>query len=251
MPRREEGLFSPRRLEELAQRAQASSQSCFSPFLSPPEALLAGQAARKVGVGICLFGGYPEAERQMAGFSAQPLEEWEFPLRALELRWPHQAAPSHRDLLGSVLGLGIQRQGVGDILLESERAALFATEAMARHIAASLSQAGRASLQVELLEALPVMEASQGIPFRDTVPSLRLDALVASGLCLSRAKAAALIEAGHVKLRHIQTLRPDARVEEGDMISVRGMGRIQLSQVGKPTRKDRLPVLLTRFGIGL
>ena len=120
---------------------------------------------------------------------------------------------------------------------------------MAAHIAANLTQAGKTSLQVELLEGLPFLEAAQGVPFRDTVPSLRLDALVASGLGLSRAKAAALIEAGHVKLRHAQTLRPDARVQEGDMISVRGRGRLQLSQVGKPTRKDRLPVLLTRYGI--
>jgi len=198
-----------------------------------------------------LFGGYPEAERQIAGFSVAPMIEQDFPVRALKLRWPHQTGPGHRDILGSVLGLGIQRQWVGDILVDKEKAVLFASETIARHIAANMTQAGRVSLQVELLAVLPAMEAAQGTPFRDTVSSLRLDALVASGLNLSRAKAVAVIETGHVKLRHVQTLRPDARVEEGDIISVRGMGRLQLSQVGKPTRKDRLPVILTRFGIGL
>ena len=250
MPSKEEALFTPRRLEELAWRAQASGKACFSPFLSPPEAEFARAAARKAGVELTLFGGYPEAERQMAAFAMEELPGTAFPLRALELRWPHQTAPSHRDLLGSVMALGIQRQWVGDIVLEKERAALFAAEAIAAHIASTLAQAGKVSLQVESLPEAPSMEAPAGVPFRDTVPSLRLDALVASGMCLSRAKAAALIQAGQVKLRHAQTLRPDARVEVGDMISVRGMGRLQLSQVGNPTRKDRLPVLLTRFGIG-
>lgn len=249
MSAKDEAL-APRRLEELAERAGASGQACFSPFLTPAEAELARQAARKAGVALTLFGGYPEAERQMGGFGPEPLPGEAFPLGALALRWPRQTAPTHRDLLGSVMGLGLQRQWLGDIVLEKDWAALFATRAMARHIADHLGQAGKVSLQVELLKELPVMAAPEGAPFRDTVPSLRLDALVASGLGLSRAKAAALIEAGQVKLRHVQALRPDARVQEGDMISVRGMGRVQLSQVGKPTRKDRLPVLLLRFGIG-
>ncbi len=78
--------------------------------------------------------------------------------------------------------------------------------------------------------------------------SPRLDAVVGDGFHLSRGDAAELIEAGAVKLRHMPTLRPDARVAEGDAISVRGYGRLRVEAIGSPTRKGRLPVTLTRFG---
>ncbi len=249
MGRTEESPFFPQRLEELAQRAGRLAQACFSPFLSPPEADSAEIAARKAGVKLRLFGGYGDAERKMAGFSLKDVEEADFPISALELRWPHQAAPSHRDLLGSVMGLGLQRQCVGDIVLEEDRAHLFAVQTMARHIASSLGDAGRTRLQIALIEQLPKLAAPTGVSVRGSVPSLRLDAVVASGLNLSRSKAVALIEAGYVKLQHMLTLRPDARVGEGDMISVRGKGRVQVTEVGKLTRKERFPLLLTRFGM--
>ena len=65
---------------------------------------------------------------------------------------------------------------------------------------------------------------------------------------LSRAAAADLIAAGHVKLRHLPTQRPNARVGEGDAISARGYGRLMIDQVGAPTKKGRLPLRLIRYG---
>lgn len=251
MPRTDESAFPAHRLEELAGRALQTQGVCFTPFLTPPEAEAAGVAARKEGAAIALFGGYEDAERQMAGFAParETLQETDFPMTALEIRWPRQSAPRHRDLLGSVMGLGVKRQCLGDIVFLEERAYLFVENAVASHIALSLTQAGRSSLKANVAESLHTLNAPVGQDRRDTVASLRLDALVASGLNLSREKAAALITSGHVKLRHIQSLRTDARVEAGDVISVRGMGRLMLTEVGAPTRKGRLPVVLTSFGI--
>ena len=98
------------------------------------------------------------------------------------------------------------------------------------------------------MEAWPEVEPPQGVEVRDTVSSLRLDAVVSGGFGLSRAAAADLIAAGHVKLRHVPTQRPDVRVGEGDAISVRGYGRLVIDQVGAPTKKGRLPVRLIRYG---
>ncbi len=251
MPRTGEEEFPLKRLHELALRAARTGSVCFTPFLTPPEAEAARVAARKEEAGLCLFGGYEDAERQMAGFGGAGLEPRtaDFPMQTLEICWPRQSAPQHRDLLGSVMGLGIKRQCLGDIVLWEDRAYLFAESAVAPHVAANLTQAGRNALRVAVVESPGQLAAPVGREVRDTVPSLRLDALVASGLHLSREKAAALITSGHVKLRHGLTLKTDARVEPGDMISVRGMGRLQLTAVGQPTRKDRLPVTLMCFGI--
>lgn len=248
MPNGEDEALLRRRLAELAQRAERIGVSTFSEFLTPAQAPFAIGAAKEAGVSLRLFGGYEDAERQMACFT--PPDGWadDYPIAALMLTWPHQHAPTHRDLLGSVMGLGIRRGLVGDIVVEADRAYLFAEAAMAQHIASVLSGAGRVHLQVALLEELPVPVPPEGKPVRDTVSSPRLDAVVAGGFSISRSKAADLINAGHVKLRHIPCLRTDAHVGEGDVISVRGFGRLQLCEIGQPTRKGRYPLSMLRFG---
>lgn len=237
-----------RRLDELATRASRTGRCFYTSFLSPAEAGWAQAAANRQRVRLTLEGGYADAERCMACFWEEEAPDV-FPIDALELRWPHQAAPGHRDVLGSVMGLGIKRACVGDIVLEEERGFLFAERAMAEHIAATLASAGRTRLQVERLEAWPVPKPPQGTELRDTVSSLRLDALVAAGFHLSRTDAAELVSAGQVKLRHLPTDRCDARVGEGDAISVRGYGRLLVQEVGSPTKKGRLPVRLVQYGV--
>lgn len=237
-----------RRLDELAIRTSRTGLCCFTPFLSPAEAGWAQAAANRQRVKLALEGGYPDAERCMACFW-EDTPAPEFPIDALEFCWPHQSAPEHRDVLGSVMGLGIKRACVGDIVVEAERGFLFAERQMAGHIAASLLSAGRTRLQVRVLEAWPTPEPPKGVEKRDTVSSLRLDAVVAAGFNLSRADAAELVAAGLVKLRHLPTERCDARVGEGDAISVRGHGRLLVEEVGSPTKKGRLPLRLIQYGI--
>lgn len=236
-----------RRLEELATRAEKTGRPCFSGFLSPAEAERVQSIARRHGLWVGMEGGYPDAERRMACF-AEEEEDAAFPIAAVELTWPRQNAPEHRDILGSVMGLGLDRRWVGDIVLTADAAYLFAEERMADHIAQGLISAGRVHLQTRLLEALPPLQPIPGEEVRDTVSSLRLDAVMAAGFRLSRGTAAELIGLGRVKLRHLQEERPDARVAQGDVLSVRGYGRLTVDAVGQPNRKGRLPLMMTRYG---
>lgn len=236
-----------RRLDELATRVSRTGIPTFTMFLSPAEAGWAQVSANRQRVNMSLSGGYEDAERCIACFWEDEAPE-EYPIVALEMRWPHQSAPGHRDVLGSVMGLGIKRSCIGDIVLEAERGYLFAERQMADHIAQSLVSAGRIHLQVQPIEGLPQLEPPKGVEKHDTVSSMRLDAVIAAGLNLSRGDAAELITAGHVKLRHLPTERTDARVQEGDAISVRGHGRLVVEEVGNPTKKGRLPLRLIRYG---
>ena len=237
-----------RRLDELATRVSRTGIPTFTMFLSPAEVGWAQASANRQRVNMSLSGGYEDAERCIACFCEEEAPE-EYPIVALEMRWPHQSAPGHRDVLGSAMGLGIKRSLVGDIVLLQERGYLFAERQMAGHIAQTLLSAGRIKLQLRVLEELPELEPPKGTELRGTVASLRLDAVIAEGFHLSRTDAAELIAAGHVKLRHLPTERTDARVGEGDAISVRGFGRLVVEQVGAPTKKGRLPLLLMRYGV--
>ncbi len=236
-----------RRLDELAARAARTGQPCFTDFLSPAEMEWAYASSRRQRVNVSFQGGYGDAERRIGCF-------WEdegpqaYPFSALALTWPHQSAPGHRDVLGSVMGLGLKRALIGDIVLEKDRGYLFVQSQMAGHIAQTLTSAGRIKLQVHFSDGLPALEPPKGTEMHETVASLRLDAVVASGFHLSRTDATGLIEAGHVKLRHLPCERSDARVGEGDAISVRGYGRLAVETVGSPTKKGRLPITLMRYG---
>ncbi len=236
-----------RRLDELAARTARTGIPCFTSFLSPAEAQWAQASANRQKVNLALQGGYEDAERCIGCFWDDEEPE-SFPLAALELTWPHQSAPGHRDVLGSAMGLGIKRSCMGDIVLLEEAGYLFAEKQMAEHIAQSLLSAGRVRLQTRLLNEWPKLEPPAGQELHDTVQSLRLDAVIAAGFNLSRGDAADLIAAGHVKLRHLPTERTDAKVQEGDAISVRGHGRLVVEEVGNPTKKGRLPLRLTRYG---
>jgi RNA-binding protein YlmH len=248
MPRGNEPPVAFSRLLELAQDAFAQRRCRFTPFLTPPEAALVKAAAGRAGVAFALSGGYEGAERCVARFCPEDAEPEPFPVSALEIRWRLQQAPEHRDLLGAVMGLGVQRNRVGDIVPDGERAFLFADASLAEMILQNLREAGRAKLAVTLADGVPVTAAAEGEPRRGTVQSPRLDALVAEGFGLSRGAAAELIESGAVKLRHAPVLRPDARVEAGDAISVRGYGRLRIDEYGGETRKGRIPVRYARFG---
>jgi len=236
-----------KRMDELAARTSRTGLSCYTGFLSPAEAEWAFASSRRQRVNVSFEGGYGDAERRIACFWDDE-EPPEYPLQAVELTWPHQSAPGHRDVLGSVMGLGIKRSCVGDIVMMEDRAYLFAEPAMAQHIVQLLTSAGRTHLQTRLMGELPELVAPKGEELHDTVASMRLDAVCAAGFHLSRTDAAELIAAGRVKLRHLPTERPDARVQEGDAISVRGYGRVMVEEVGLPTKKGRLPLRLIRYG---
>jgi RNA-binding protein YlmH len=248
MPRSSDEPIPFSRLLELAQQAERLGDSRFTPFLTPPEAELAQAAAKRAGVEVTLFGGFEDAERRVARFCPADVPSQPFPIAALEIAWPRQTAPGHRDLLGAVMALGLRRDHLGDIALTEQRAYLFADVVLAQSIAQSLTEAGRVKLSVHVAAALPALPRPEGEGLRGTVQTPRLDAIVAEGFHLSRGAAAELITQGVVKLRHAQTLRPDARVEVGDAISVRGLGRLTVEEYGQTTRKGRIPIRMKRFG---
>ena len=240
-----------RRLRELALRASCSPAPRFTRFLEPSMERDARAAAHEAGVRLALWGGYESAERRVGAFYAEePPAEADYPLACLELSWnPKYAEPGHRDLLGAVMGLGLERDAIGDIALcEAEGSAcLFAHRDVEAYIIGNLDSARRARLKLRRVDETPRLKPPEGIPMRVTVSSFRLDAVLAAGLKLSRGEAQRLIESGQVKRNHIEILRGDARLEEGDLLSVRGHGRMRVDGFEGLTRKGRQAVRLFRY----
>ena len=241
---------SSKRFHELALRAAYTGRAAFTRFLDPALERDAEAAAREAGAAIRFEGGWPDAQRRMAAFTAEPDEPLTFPIQALEIRWNAKfCTVGHRDLLGAVMALGLERDATGDIGMGTTpgTAYLFCTQAAAAYIAANLTQAGRAPLKVAEADSVDIAPP-EGAYLRVTVAQLRLDAVLAAGYKLSRAEAQRLIQAGLVKRNHLEELRGDVRLETGDLLSVRGYGRLRVEDVQGQTRKGRLAALLFRYG---
>ena len=169
-------------------------------------------------------------------------------IAALRASWHGADAPTHRDLLGSLTALGIERAKLGDILVGETSADVLVCAELADYLAREWTSAGR-----ERLTLTPVELSALNIPeqrvreIRDTVATLRLDAVASTGFSISRGRAAELISAGRVQLNHRETLKCDAPVREGDVVSARGLGKFELAEVGGLSRKGRTAILVKRY----
>ena len=245
----EERLALARVLDK-AEQAERRNVPAATDFLSPRQQAQALDLLRLAGVSeraCVLDGGYPGAERQILLFLPDWMEpeEAEGPIRCLRAEARGEETLCHRDVLGSLVGLGIAREKIGDILAAGGKADLLVLEGIENFLLQNWCSAGRAKLRVSAVGPetlhIPAMARRE---VRDTVSSLRLDAVAASGFRLSRGKAAALIESGKVQLNWRECVKPDKLLEAGDVVSARGFGKFRLREAGGRTRKGRVSVVL-------
>ncbi len=228
------------RFADLIRRAQRIFRPTFSAFLTPDARARLMALARREGLECAAFGGFAEAERALVGLWPDGCATEEAPVSVVAIAWDGRfAAPQHRDVLGAILALGLERETIGDIRLEGETAYAAATPAIARFLCQNLQEVGRSGVRVSLYDG-PLPEAERGASAVVNVPSLRLDAVLAQVLRLSRARAQALIRGGSVQRNWEEEDRTDAEVAPGDVLSVRGQGRVRVRAVQGESRKGRL-----------
>lgn len=244
-PQNEEERWLMRRVEELCRVAGSRSIPRYTGFLSDREQVLAQAACHRAGfTSFRFWGGYDGAERCV--LCLEPPDAWqEEPLGYLRLTAAGQPLPDHRAYLGAILGLGLERTCLGDLLPDPQQPALFYAVALADKlelIAAELTSAGRCPVHAELCDALPahLLQGPARICQEATVPSLRADAVLAAMMHTSRARAADYIAAGRVEINHLPLRAAHEPVFAQDVFTVRGVGRYRLAEIGGKSRKDRV-----------
>lgn len=224
----------------------------FSPFLDGGErAAIEDGMKFPFGYNTMYFGGFGGAERVMLGV----FPEWEdadesaFPISVVKFTAKHAVKElSHRDYLGSVLSLGIDRNKTGDILVNGEDAYMFVCSDIAEYIKSGISKIGRQGVETEIFDIGAVEIPERKYQTIGAVcASLRADAVVAAAANISRQQSARLIENGKVKINHREILQPSRQVKIGDMLSIRGSGRFILHETGSETRSGRLHIVFKKF----
>lgn len=192
------------------------------------------------------------AERKMVGFAPKgnELKYTDFPIAALRIECrgaKFNKMPTHRDFLGAVLALGIERTKVGDIIIEDDHAIVLVHRELAAYVCANLEKVGRVSVKITEQPLQEDFEQAQkkGKEIRVTVPSLRLDAVLGSAFKLSRAEAARFIESEKVSVNWRLVTKTSYAVCEGDRITLRGQGRAHITEIAGKSKKDRIIVRIT------
>ena len=217
-----------RRMLDLAEQVVKGRPYRVADFTSPAGLVIADAIkANYPQLIVKTDGGYEGAERIRIAFVDSDFNGTvDMGIRALKVNWdPRFRLLTHRDVLGSLMGLGIDRSKFGDVIVQQGGAQIM--------------------VAIELSDIAPKEEKIKEV--RTTVASLRLDAVASSGFSVSRTKLVSAINAGLLQVNWQPAKGASQEVKEGDVISMRGRGRMKVEAITGTSRKGRIGVYLKRF----
>lgn len=258
----EEELLIKKRFKDLSRLANRRSMVTFSNFLNLNELNLFHQVLPELETAYQLYGGYDYAERQMIAFIPDALSyisdfgspakdpAIQFPVSCLQFYPAHPKFAedlSHRDILGALMGLGIERSRIGDIKLDGRKYYIFCEESVADYILQSLVQIRHTTVaglpaEADSYQIRQEFEAVEGI-----VSSCRLDSLTAFLAKQSRDKSAMLIRGQKVMVNGKVIHSNAYQCKEGDVLSIRGFGKYIYMGSSGETRKGRMKITFQKY----
>ena len=247
-----EEILLRKRLIELSNQAYARDIVTFSDFLNLNELNILHTTPKDMfPAKYETYGGYESSERQMVSFLPDALYyEYTYPIQAVEIR-PVNAKfseeLSHRDYLGSLMNLGIERSKMGDILLKDNKAILFVREEISSYIAENLTRIRHTTVTANIMDTTNISYEPSFQEIKGNVASIRLDTVLSVAFPMSRSKMCAYIEGGKVFVNGKLITSNGYHLKENDIISVRGLGRIKYMEVLSETRKGRYMISIYKY----
>lgn len=240
------------RILDKAEIALKRRQVQYTDFLDPGQQVFCNSLlGNRWGLSHRFIGGYEEAERKRMALFPEDQGEMveEEGICFLEVKGSFRFQKvSHRDFLGGILGIGIKRGKIGDILLTDKGCQVILAKEVKEFVITNLSKIHQVPVWVEEIDAhqleMPELKIKE---IQTTVASLRLDVVAGAGFGLSRSRIAQYIAADKVKVNWELKNNPASIVKEGDNISVRGFGRLKIGQIKGITKKGRISILILRY----
>ncbi len=247
-----EEFMLQKRLIELSKTAYRRGIVTYSDFLNLNELnILHTTPKNEFDTVYETFGGYRDSERQMAAFLPDALYYTHFyPIQILKiepLQKKFAEALTHRDYLGAILNLGIERSKIGDILIMDDAARVFVHESLADFICSDLTRVRHTSVMVTVENNDSFVYSPKYEEITGNVASVRLDSVLSIAFGSSRSKLVAWIEGGKVFANGKLMTTNSYQLKEGDIISVRGMGRFKYNGILSQSRKGRYFISLYKY----
>ena len=235
-----------KRLAELSHRAFERGYTTYSTFLNLQEISIL--KSLKVDSKYSLFGGYENADRCVAAFSND--EIYSYPIVCIKIKPLQQKFSdrlTHRDFLGALMNLGIERGMLGDIKIINNEGYLFCLDKISQYIVDNLSSIKHTSVKCKIIDDIP--ELFNQIPDEEEyiVSSLRIDTVVSAVFKMSRNSASQLINQEKIFINSKTVYKDSIQLKEGDVVSVRGYGKFIYSQTVNETRKHKMVVAIRLY----
>ncbi len=244
-------------MEDLAVTADQTGYVAFSDFLDDHQRSLLSKLEGRLPVCLDYFGGYADAERVMAVFYPDYMEDslHEIMQEELQLLWIQpldlrfvKKIPGHRDYLGALMGTGIRRDKLGDLLTTDKGAYLWVKRDIAPYLMQELTGVGPTSVMIHPVDASEMPQPEGGTESVVSVSSMRLDAVISRGFNMGRSEAAKWIVAGKAMRNGLQILDVDKTVAVGDKLTLRGKGLLKIKENKGLSKSGRIQLLVERLG---
>ena len=251
-----------KRFVELSNTAYQRGIATYSDFLNLNELNILHTTPKDLfPVPYRTFGGYTQSERQMAAFIPEALslrygvsditpKEIDYPFCAVKIEPKNKRFSedlTHRDFLGSILNLGIDRSKTGDILVTEDSALLFINKDLVSVVTEDLTRGRHTVIDSSVINLDMINYTPDFQQIKGTVSSVRLDSLLPLAFSSSRSKLSGLIEGAKVFVNGKLITSNGYQVKEGDLISVRGLGKFRFEEAGKITKKNRISVTIQKY----
>lgn len=247
---KEESLLAKRFLD-LSRNAGQKDIVLFSDFLNLNELNIFRQEISELYTGYEIFGGYELSERQMIAFIPDALcYTWKYPIACLKITPVNKKFAeilSHRDVLGSLMNLGIERSMLGDILVNEDEIYVFCQEKIVDYLMDELTRIRHTVVKSEQIQPDSLIFELKKELLEGIITSNRLDNVIACICKISRSQASQWIKGGKVYLNTRQTLQTTVECKPGELISVRSVGRFRFLDSYGETRKGRLKIQYEKY----
>lgn len=236
-----------RRVNSLIKRAQDGGV-CLLSFLDDAEmGIVLEEMKYQKDITANFYGGIIDSDRKRCIISSYPIEDNDYKIKVFEIIYNKKYYELyHRSVLGAIMGLGIERKAIGDIVLKEDKRVFFAaTEEISKFLKEEFRSVGKAPIELKEID-YPIKNEIRYESKVYFLSSLRLDVVVAGAYQLSRSEVLEYLLRGDISINHILNQNPSHICNLNDEISVRHKGRVKISEIGGHSKSGRLAITLSK-----
>lgn len=258
-----EGQLFGKHIAELARSAYHKDLRIYTDFLNLNEiSIFHAMITELPDIGYSLWGGIASAERKRVCFHGDLtpgkneilnetlIQTSLYPIICIKIQPANRKFAedlSHRDYLGAILNLGINRSKIGDIFIKDSDAFVFCDSIMSRYLMDTLEKIRHTNVVLEKVDPSLLVATREYQVITGTVSSIRLDSIISIAFHSSRSSMLSYITSGKVFVNGREVLYNSYQLKDGDIISVRGLGKVKYEGQSGITKKGRISITLLKY----
>lgn len=243
--KKDKELYS--RADDALRLSSLRRKPCFLGFLNEREQFLLSDYIVKFDCCYRFFGGYGNAVRNILAISEHEVGKEAFPIDAVYFKYRKSDKLCHRDFLGALMNLGIERSSVGDIVVCEGCAVCYVKQEIGDYVRSQISKIGRVGVKIASESVCNITATSDIESLSFVVSSMRIDVIVAAITGLSREKTSALVLSGKIFVNYTENKNVSHILKEDDILTIRGNGKFIIKEQAGVTKKGRLKLIIEHY----